>query len=91
MIDLLRRGHCVRQSGLNFDALDRRTTAGRTPIRYGLFGEYGATVSADAFHIFKITGSGHNIAAAKLEICTLRFGWWQLIWMERCCRPLRRR
>ena len=44
------------------------------------------------YRIAPTTSNDSSIAGAgTLEICTLRFGWWQSIWMERCCRPLRRR
>jgi hypothetical protein len=55
MIDLLRRGHCVRRSGLNFGAFDQRASAGGTPVRHRLFGEYRAALVANTFHTFKIT------------------------------------
>jgi hypothetical protein len=80
MINFLRRGQRLAgESG----PLDQRATAGRTPVCHGLFGEHGAALSANAFHTSKITGSGRNLSAAKLEICTLPFGWWQSMWMER--------
>jgi hypothetical protein len=28
--------------------------------------------------------------AGTLELCTLRFGWWQSTWTAPCCRTLRR-
>jgi len=91
MIDLLRWGQHWKILDRESSPFDQRATAGRTPVGHSLFVEDCVAVAADAFHPFKITGSGHNIPAAKLEICTLRFGWRQSIWMEHCCRPLRRR
>jgi hypothetical protein len=39
-------------------------------------------VATDAFHAFKITGSGRFHLFDRLKPCTLRFAWWQLMWME---------
>ncbi len=48
----LRVRHRVRQ----FGPLDERTAAGWAPVRFGLFGQNGATLAADAFHDHQITG-----------------------------------
>src|ERR1035441_8356463 len=91
MIALLARGHCLRRIGLNFGAFAQRATAGGTPVGHSLFVEDCVAVAADAFHTFKITGSGRLGLFVRLKLCTLPFGWWQSIWMGSCCRPLRRR
>src|SRR5580698_9161171 len=86
----------VRRRLRQFGAFDERTAACRAPVCFGLFGQNGATLAADAFHDHQITGrSGleRNCAggadASTLEACTHRFALWRLTWTARCCRPFR--
>jgi hypothetical protein len=104
VIHYLRWGRSLRLLDGESGPLDQCATAGGTPVgRVALF-QYSVALAADSFHTQELTGLVYShpeparpksvcptAGGRTLEVCTLRFGLWQLMWMAPCCRALRKR